>query len=124
MVARNLDYRRFAFTEARVKSSCASVGMGAYRDLYIAENLLRILIHSVLTVQIPGGWWPVAVDPPRQSKALYVASQLPVRASHKLAGPQGLYYLFFPDLTEIVRANSNLFVHLIPDVLTWLTQVE
>jgi hypothetical protein len=123
-MARNLDYRRFAFDESRVKSSGASVGMGPYRDLYIAENLLRVLIHSVLTVQIPTGWWPVAVDTPRRNKALNVAAQLPVRRAHKQPGAHGLYYLFLPDLTEIVRANSNLFVHLMPDVLIWLTEIE
>jgi hypothetical protein len=40
----------------------AHIGSKLYWELYAIENTLRVVVNSVLTLQIGTHWWSVAVD--------------------------------------------------------------
>ena len=63
------DFRDYSFDKGRIDRCGKFVGRRAYWKLYVIENLLRIFIHSALSVQIAPNWWDLAVDPMIQRKA-------------------------------------------------------
>jgi hypothetical protein len=95
-----------------------------YWKLYAVENTLRILIHSVLSVQIDPNWWDAAVDPGIRKRAERFRQDYTKRASHTMPGGHGIYYVFLSDLNNIIRANSNLLLPVIPDIDNWVVKIE
>ena len=57
------DFRQSPFDVQRVQASGRHVGRNVYWKLYTIENLVRVVVHSVLSAQINAGWWSTAVDP-------------------------------------------------------------
>ena len=57
------DFRGYAFDPGRVDAAGKNVGQKVYWKLYVIENLVRVMAHSILTVQVGTNWWTVAVDP-------------------------------------------------------------
>jgi hypothetical protein len=43
---------------------------------------------------------------------------------HTQPGRHDIYHVFLSDLNNIVRANSNLFLPVIPDVDQWILRIE
>jgi hypothetical protein len=114
-----------AFDVARVQDSGKHIGRNVYWKLYTIENLLRIIVNSVLTAQTgTPDWWPIAVDRRLTDKATYVRSQYATQPWHSQPGGHDIYYLFLPDLNEVVRANSHLFLPAIPDIDQWMARIE
>lgn len=118
------DFRNYAFKEERIKRCGRFVGRQAYWKLYAIENLLRIVIHSVLSAQISPQWWDVAVDRKTRRKVQEFRERYLRRPWHTLPGGHGIYYVFLSDLNNIVRANSNLFLPVWPDVDQWVGKIE
>jgi hypothetical protein len=94
-----------------------------YWRLFAIENLLRVIIHSVLSGQLGDAWWATAVDHPLQGKAERFRSSYREKPWHTTPGVHEIYYLGLGDLSEIVRANSNLFRPVL-DVDQWLARIE
>jgi hypothetical protein len=88
------------------------------------ENLLRIFIHSALSVQISPTWWDVAVDPKIRKNAEKFRSHYSKRPWHTLPGRHAIYYVFLSDLNKIISANSNLLLPVLPDVDAWIAKIE
>ncbi len=118
------DFRHFRFDSRRVDRCGRFVGRRAYWKLYAVENVLRVLIHSILSVQINPQWWNVAVDPKIRKRAEELRQQYLQRPKHALPGKHDIYFLFLSDLNNIIRANSNLFLPLVPNVDEWVAKVE
>lgn len=118
------DFRQFAFSPVRVDRCGKYVGRRLYWKLYSVENLLRIFINSVLSAQIHPRWWDVAVDPQVQRRAETVRRNYIRRASHTMPGGHAIYYVFLPDLNNIIRANSNLVLPIVPDIDHWIARIE
>jgi hypothetical protein len=119
------DYRTFAFDVARVISSAKFVGRGPYWKLYAAENLLRVVVHTVLSLQIPGGdWWTQTVAPDVQKEANAAAKRYAARPWHTSPGVHGIYYITLYQLTEIIRTSSHLLTAAVPDVDQWILRLE
>jgi hypothetical protein len=108
----------------RVATSARTVGRGPYWKLHAAENLLRVITHSVLSAQIPTDWWTTAVDTKIQKDAADSAKRYAARPWHTTPGKHGVYYTTLSQLTEIIRANSNLFLPVIPDIDRWIVSIE
>ncbi len=118
------DFRNAPLSLARIDSCGRDVGRRSYWKLYAIENLLRIVIHSVLTVEIKPGWWEVAADKTLRGmvedfKALYAANP-----QHSKPGKHEIYYTFLSDLNKIIVAHRHLFILHIPDIDAWVTRVE
>ena len=117
------DFRALAFKVQHVDSSGRFLGRTAYFRLYAIENLIRVLIHSVLSAQINPKWWTVAVDPKIQASAKGLRSRYRP-PWHTKANSHDIYNTYLRDLAEIIRANSNLFRKPIPDIDQWLVRIE
>ena len=61
------DFRNFAFDSKRISTSGKDVGAKVYPKLYAIENLIRVVVHSVLTAQLGQNWWTLAAGPQLQS---------------------------------------------------------
>ena len=119
-----VDYRTLPFNIARIGDSGKYIGRSAYWRLYAIENLMRLLVHSVLSAQISPAWWAVAVDPKTDQKVQWVKRDYAKQPSRSSPGAHDIYYLFLPDLHKIVLANSHLFRPLIPDIDQWVLRME
>ncbi len=118
------DYRLASFDMVRVRACGQNIGRTVYWKLYAIENVMRIIIHSVLSAQIGPNWWPMAVDITLQGKATRFKANYDAQPWHSSPGNHDIYYLDLADLNEIVRANSNLFLPLIPEIDQWVARIE
>jgi len=41
-----------------------------------------------------------------------------------MPGRHDIYYVFLPDLNNIIRANSNLLLPVVPDIDNWMLRIE
>jgi hypothetical protein len=118
------DYRTLPFSLASLDAAGTSAGRSVYRQLYGIENILRVVIHSVLTAQIGGNWWGIAVAPGVQNKVRGVQASYAAAPGRTPAVRHPLYYTFLPDLSDIIRPNTHLFLPAVPDIATWLVRIE
>lgn len=119
------DFRTLQqFNLAGIHKSGRNVGTTVYWKLYAIENLYRIIIHSILSVQIRPNWWPIAVDINIQRKARDFKQKYLRRPWHTVPGQHYIYYTTLYDLNEIARANSHLFDPIVPDINQWIVKVE
>jgi len=118
------DFRKHAFSARRVDASGKNVGQRVYWKLYAIENLLRVVAHSILTLQVGPDWWDVAVpssikDGVRRRRANYAN-----RPWHSVPGTHDLYYVFLPDLNKIITDNSHQFRPIIKNIDKWIARIE
>jgi len=113
-----------AFDTSKVDASGRDIGRKVYWKLYAVENIMRVIVHSVLSSQIGANWWSLGVDPSLQKKAQRFRSTYAASPWHSAPGTHDIYFLDLADLNEIVRANSNLFLPVIPDVDQWMARIE
>ena len=118
------DFRINTFTRENMDKSGNHLGKNVYPKLYFIENLLRILIHSILTVQAPGNWWDTSVSQSIKDKAVRFKQQYVKKTWHTAPGTHDIYFIDMKDLNEIIRANRNLFDPLIPALDKWITDFE
>ncbi len=119
-----VDFRSSAFDGTRVNTSGRDIGRRVYWKLYAIENIFRVIIHSVLSVQIGPGWWNVAVDRKIQRQVQTFKAEYARRPWHSSPGTHDIYYTHLSHLNEIMRANSNLFLPIIPDIDEWVGRIE
>lgn len=118
------DYRAIAFTTQNVCRSGRNVGKVIYWKLYAIENYYRVLLHSILSVQISSNWWDIAVDQRIRSRALSFRQQYTRRPWYTNQGSHDIYYLDLNDLNEIARSNSNLLQPVMLDIDAWIAKIE
>lgn len=118
------DFRTYAFDRARVDAAGRNVGSRVYWKLYAIENLLRVLVHSVLTAQTGADWWTVTVDPKLQQRVAGRMKEYASRPWHSIPGKHDVYYTFLSDLNKIITANSHLFKPIVPDIDQWIGRIE
>jgi len=118
------DFRAATFDLSRVDASGKEVGRNVYWKFYAVENVVRVIIHSVLSVQIGQGWWSTAVDTKLQGKATRFRGSYTQNPWHSSPGKHDIYYLDLVDLNEIIRANSHFFLPIIPKIDEWMARIE
>ena len=118
------DFRTFSFSNERVERCGKYVGRYNYWKLYAIENTLRVTLHTILSRQIGPDWWTVAVDPEVQKRATKVRDSYTRRPWHTPAGSHDIYYVFLPDISNIMRANSHLIAPVIPTINGWITRID
>jgi len=112
------------FDVARVDGSGRDVGRKVYWKLYAIENIVRVIVHSVLNAQIGPNWWATAADAGLQKKAQRFRGAYATSPWHSSPGGHDIYYIDLTDLNEIMRTNSNLFLQVIRDVDQWMARIE
>jgi hypothetical protein len=118
------DFRSYAFDPIRVDAAGKNVGQKVYWKLYSIENLVRVIVHSILTAEINANWWGVAVDPEIQRNVKRRRTDYLNRPWHSTPGKHDIYYAFLHDLGKIIMANSHLFRPMIPDIDQWIARIE
>jgi len=118
------DFRISQFDLSLVVRCAKYIGRQPYRKLYAIENLLRVIIHSVLSLQTPKDWWSELVDKTIQQKAERFKKNYFQKSWHGNPGSHGIYYVDLKDLNEIIRANANLFDPVIPQLDKWIVGIE
>ena len=118
------DFRNYAFDTKRVSLSGKDLGGKVYSKLYAIENLIRILVHSVLTAQLGQNWWAVAADPQLRKDVSKRMASYGNRPWHSTPGKHEVYYVYLSDLTKILTTNSAQFLPHIPDVDQWTARLE
>src|SRR5262245_40067414 len=120
------DFRGHGFDQVRLDAAGKNIGRRVYWRLYAIENLVRVVIHSVLTVQSPAGakWWTVAVDPDLSRKVEKRMRDYAKTPWYSQPGRHEVYYTFLPDLVKIMTANSHLFEPIMQDIDEWIARLE
>jgi hypothetical protein len=118
------DFRMLPFSLDAVDASGTSVGRTAYRKLYATENILRVVVHSVLTAQVGPDWWAFEVDPYLQEKVESVKADYARLLGRSTVGRHELYFTFLHQLNDIIRPASHLFLPAVPDIDEWIVRIE
>jgi hypothetical protein len=118
------DFRSASFRLDLIDRCGRYVGSKLYWKLYAVENTIRIVIHSVLTAQVGPSWWAIAVSPAIVLKAAKFRGSYAAKPRNAIPGASDIHLVFLSDLTEILRANSNLFLPVVPDTNHWISTLE
>ena len=118
------DSRNASFRLDRIDRCGRHIGSKLYWKLYAIENTLRIVVNSVLTLQIGANWWGVAVDPDVVSKASRFRTHYAAKPRNASPGLADIHLIFLSDLTEILRANSHQFLPVVTDTNNWIAALE
>lgn len=119
-----VDFRSRPFDISRMDASGKEIGRNVYWRIYAIENLVRVIIHTVLSAQIGPNWWTTAASPSIQHKERVRRARYQNNPWHSSPGGHGLYLVDLSDLTEIIRANRNLFVPVVVDIDAWIARFE
>ena len=118
------DYRLSLYDISNVKASGQNIGRTVYWKLYTIENIVRIIINSILTAQIGTNWWTMAVSKTLQDKVSRYQKKYIAQPWYSSPGTHDIYYLDLTDYNEILRDNSHLFLPIIPDIDQWIARLE
>jgi hypothetical protein len=118
------DFRSYAFDHVKVDVSGKDLGRKVYWKLYAIENLVRIIVHSVLTAQVGANWWTLAVDPNIRGSVKSRMADYGKQPWHGTPGKHEVYYAFLSDLNKIITPNSHLFKPHIADIDQWIARIE
>lgn len=118
------DFRIQSLALSAISQCGRYTGRTSYWRLYAIENVLRVIVHSILTTQISPSWWDVAVSPIIDHKVQRVKADYSRQPHRANPGNHDIYYLFLPDLTKIASIHADLFRPIIPDIDTWIARLE
>lgn len=118
------DFRTLPFELNKVSASGKYVSQLAYWRLYATENLFRVIVHSVLSVQIDPNWWMFVIDKDVNKTVQKFKQNYLSQPGTTLPGTHDIYYLYLSDLTKIMTSQSNLFMPIIPDIDQWIIKLE
>ena len=118
------DFRKYSFNITRITDSGKYIGRRVYWRLYLLENIVRIVVNSVLSVQINPNWWSVAASP---NLLLKIQDR---RNSYLLAphltspGLHDIYFIFIYELNNIIARYRSSFLPVMPDIDNWISDLE
>jgi hypothetical protein len=118
------DFRTTPFSRPRVEACGRFLGHRSYWKLYSIENYFRVILHSVLTVQIGPKWLESSVDRDTKARIDRIKKDYLKRAIHGSPGRHDIYYLYLSDLTKIMAASRHLIEPVIFDVDSWIIKME
>lgn len=118
------DFRGYSYSQPRIERCGRYLGRRSYWKLYAIENVLRVVIHSVLSAQISSAWWNSAVSPKIIRDVNDIRRRYATHPHHTSPGTHDIHYVYLSTLNNIIRANSAFFLPIIPDIDQWIVRVE
>ncbi len=119
------DYRSYtAFDLGRVHAAGKHLGKTDYWKLFAIENMLRVIVHSVLSAQVGANSWSTAAPAAVAKSVLSRRQDYAKRPWHSTPGKHEVYYLQLPELTNVMQVNSNQFRPIVPQIDNWIAQAE
>lgn len=108
------DFRNKSFSDISIVIDSAKYsGNRFYYKLFVIENLIRIIINTILINDYPlPDWWEHAVDG-RLKKSWHG------RSSH-----HGIYHVFLKELNTIMINNRNFIETYISDLDSLILEIE
>jgi hypothetical protein len=100
------------------------VGGHVFWKLYAIENLLRVLVNSILAAQIGKDWWDLAVDPAIINSVARRKKDYEQSPWHSSPGGHNIYFAFLSDLGKIMLSNSHLFLPNVSNTDAWIARIE
>ncbi len=123
-MARPSDYRSLPF-DIRCMADCGKyLGDISYWKLYSTENLVRSIVHSVLSTQIGPSWLSVVIGQKKNRLIQHQKQDYAAQSHRSSPGRHDIYYLYLSDLSKIMATNSHLFTPIIPDISDWILKLE
>lgn len=123
-----VDYKKWPFSPHRVLRSGINIGKYNYSKLFLIENCLRIIINTVLSVQIGPDWWDLIMNPKKKKDALKNRDRhykrLKIRPSRSAPWNHGIYHIFLSDLKDIAEQNSHLIEPILKDIYQYIIDLE
>jgi len=125
-----VDFRHSSrFEVKRVNENGRFMGRTAYWRLYFIENTLRVVINTVLSIQVDPRpyptWWEylyhgtTLMRDADRARRQYLGS-----SPHTYPGRHGIYYVYLRDLGTIMHDNSVYFEPIMPEVDEWVLKIE
>jgi len=120
------DFRTASkFDIGTVSISGRYIGKIAYWKLYATENLYRVILHSILSIQLPPpDWWSSAANENIQRRANRNREDYAAQPWHTTPGQHSIYYIGLGDLNEIARATAEKLRVVVPNIDDFITRVE
>jgi hypothetical protein len=118
------DFRRYGFAANRIDRCGHYIADESYWKLYAVENTVRVVINSVLNIELGPSWWSVVLSPTLARNIQRFRGHYSSRPRHASPGRHDIYLVFLSDLNQIIRIHSNKFRPVIPDVDRWIARLE
>jgi len=118
------DFRSHSFDVNRVDIAGKDIGGRVYWKLYAIENLIRVIVHSVLTVQLGKNWFQQVADNDLRKDVARLMTDYASRPWYGTPGKHEIYYVYLSDLTKILTTNSAQFKPHIANIDQWTARLE
>ena len=118
------DFRNSPFARPRVEACGRFLGHRSYWKLYSIENYVRVILHSVLSLQIGPTWLDTSLDQKTKARVQQLKKDHLRRTVHTSPGRHDIYYLYLSDLTRIMAASRHLIAPVISDIDSWIVKME
>jgi len=110
------DYRNFNWNAAVLTTYGKELGKDYYWKIYVSENTIRVIIHSVLAIQVGADWWDKVVDPGIRGTATSIRKKYLTQMPPRNPGKHDIYCTYLPNLGRILFDNKGYFYPLIPEI--------
>jgi hypothetical protein len=110
------DYRNFNWNTTVLTSYGKQLGKDHYWKIYVLENTIRVIIHSVLAIQVGPDWWNKVVDPRIRGTAVTIRNKYLTQTPSRNPGRHDIYCTYLPNLGRILFDNKGAFYPLLPEV--------
>ena len=118
------DFRFYAYQPARVVRCGRSIGRNFFWKLYAIENSFRVIVNSVLIVQVDADWWAKAISKKKQATLDQRREDYTARPLHASPGKHDIYLLMLSDLTKLIGTYQDKFSPVVPDIDEWIVRLE
>jgi hypothetical protein len=110
------DYRNLNWNASVLTTYGKKLGKDYYWKIYVSENTIRLLIHSVLVIQVGPDWWDRVVHPKIQKSAAKNRENYSAERPPRSPGRHDIYCTYLWNLGKILFDNKGYFYTLIPNV--------
>jgi len=110
------DYRNFNWNTGVLTTYGKTLGKDYYWKIYVSENTIRVMIHSVLAIQVGPDWWDKVVDPGIRGTATRIRNNYLTQTPQRNPGRHDIYCTYLPNLGRILFDNKGYFYPLLPEV--------
>lgn len=118
------DFRNYSFQALRIDRCGKNIAGSLYWKLYALENTVRIVINSVLLIELGSQWWTKGVAPHVRTEAGRRRIRAAAKPQHANPGAHDIYLIDLFELTEILRINSHLFRPIVPETDQWIVTLD
>jgi len=123
-----LDYRERPFSKTTLTRTGNHVGRNSFPRLFFVENSLRIIINTVLSIQINPNWWNTLISHGLKEKAIQEERKHIERITGRTpvlrAGNRSIHFLLLSELINIARQNIHKFTPVLKGFDEYLIELD